>query len=144
MARILFVEDEPRGVSAYFRNLERNGFQCVLAQDFDEATARLQAENYDILSLDIMFSLGEKSIGKVEPRSAGLRLLEMIRQGYFPKCDPAVKIVVLTAVLNKQIEEKIKRLGVSAYVKKPAAYNSVVETFKKLIAEASQDPEPRR
>lgn len=130
MTRILFVEDEPRGVNAYFNALKRNGFQCVLTQDVGEAIAKLQTEKFDLLSLDIMFSPGKKFMGEVEPRLAGLFLLELIRTGKIPNCDPCLKVIVLTAVVTKPIEEKIKRLGVLTYLKKPIDFNKVIETFK--------------
>jgi CheY-like chemotaxis protein len=106
MTKILFVEDEPRGVNAYFKALERNGFQCALVQDVGEAIAKLQAEKFDLLSLDIMFSAGRKFMRTVEPRIAGLFLLELIRTGKIPNCDPNLKVIVLTAVVTKPIEEK--------------------------------------
>ncbi|MGH7598126.1 MAG: response regulator [bacterium] len=132
MTKILFVEDEPWGVNAYFSHLARHDCQCVLAKDFDEAMAKLRADQYDVLSLDIMFSPGEKNLSNVEPRSAGLRLLELIRRGEIPNCDPNLKIIVLTAVLNKQVEEKIKTLGVAAYLKKPIAFKKVIDTLKSM------------
>lgn len=130
MTRILFVEDEPRGVNAYFNALERNGFQCVLTQDVGEAIAKLQTEKFDLLSLDIMFSPGKKFMGEVEPRLAGLFLLELIRTGKIANCDPNLKVIVLTAVVTKPIEEKIKRLGVLTYLKKPIDFDKVIATFK--------------
>lgn len=130
MTKILFVEDEPRGVNAYFKTLERNDFQCVLAQDVDEAIAKLQAEKFDVLSLDIMFSPGRRFMREVEPRLAGLFLLELIRTGKIKNCDPGLKVIVLTAVVNKPVEEKIKKLDVLDYLKKPIDFNKVIEAFK--------------
>jgi CheY-like chemotaxis protein len=130
MTKILFVEDEPRGVNAYFKALERNDFQCVLAQDGDEAITKLQTEKFDLLSLDIMFSPGKKFMREVEPRQAGLFLLELIRAGKIKNCDHNLKVIVLTAVANKPVEERIKNLGVLEYLKKPIAFNKVLETFK--------------
>jgi len=130
MTKILFVEDEPRGVNAYFKALERNDFQCVLVQDFDEAIVKLQTEKFDLLSLDIMFSPGKRFMREVEPRLAGLFLLELIRTGKIKNCDPGLKVIVLTAVVNKPVEEKIKKLGVLDYLKKPIDFNKVIETFK--------------
>ncbi|GEM_PF-3741966 len=130
MTKILFIEDEPRGVNAYFKALERNDFQCILAQDGDEAITKLQTEKFDLLSLDIMFSPGKKFMREVEPRQAGLFLLELIRTGKIKNCDQNLKVIVLTAVANKPVEERIKKLGVLDYLKKPIAFNRVIETFK--------------
>lgn len=139
MTKILFVEDEPWGVDAYFKHLTRHGFQCALAKDFEAAMKKLQAEKFDVLSLDIMFASGEKYLGAIEPNSAGLRLLEMIRTGQIPNCDPAMKIIVLTAVLNKQVDEKIKNLKVAAYLKKPLAFRKVIEAYKNLAADDNHE-----
>ena len=132
MSKILFVEDEPWGVNTYFGRLKKAGFQCELAQDFDQAKKKLQHENFDILSLDIMFSPGKKSVGKIEPRSAGLRLLEQIRAGEIKNCDRNMTIIVLTAVQNKVVEDKIKNLGVFSYLKKPVSFDRVIETIINL------------
>jgi len=132
MTRVLFVEDEPWGVRPYFSSLQRDDFECTLAHGFDEAIAKLQTEKYDALSLDIMFSRGKKSREKIESRLAGLHLLELIRKGEIPNCDPNIKIIVLTAVPNKQVEQKIKSLGVMAYLKKPVAFHKVIEALKNL------------
>jgi CheY-like chemotaxis protein len=129
MTRILFVEDEPRGVNPYFKPLEKKGFQCVLAKNGDEAIAWLKAEKFDLLSLDVMFDPGSTFARRIEPRRAGLHLLELIRQKQIPNCDPHLKVIILTAVVNPQLEEMIKKLGVIAYLTKPIAFDKVIETF---------------
>jgi CheY-like chemotaxis protein len=130
MRTILFVEDEQRGVNPYFRCLQRKGFHCVLAKDGDEAVARLQEEKFDILSLDVMFDPGKTFADRVDPRRAGLHLLELIRQEKIPNCDPDLKVIVLTAVGNPQIEEiMMKKFGVLDYLKKPVPFDKVIETF---------------
>jgi len=129
MKRVLFVEDEPRGVNPYFSALEKRGFHCALAKNGDEAITQLQAEQFDILSLDVMFDPGKAFAGGIEPRRAGLHLLELIRQNKIPPCNPDLQVVVLTAVVNPQIEEMMRKLGVLAYLKKPLSFNRVIETF---------------
>ncbi|MCI0619290.1 response regulator [bacterium] len=129
MIRVLFVEDEPRGVNPYFSSLAKRGFDCTLAKNGDEAVAKLRAEKFDILSLDIMFDPGKAFTERIEPRRAGLYLLELIRQGKISNCDPNLKVIILTAVVNPQLEEIMKRLGVHAYLKKPVPFNKVIETF---------------
>jgi len=134
MSTILFVEDEQRGVNPYFRRLEKKGFHCVLAKDGDEAIARLQKEKFDLLSLDVMFDPGKALAGRVDPRRAGLHLLELIRQKKLPNCDPDLKVIVLTAVVNPQIEEMMKKLNVIDYLKKPIPFDKVIETFMSVKA----------
>ena len=48
--RILFVEDERWGVDPYFEELKKNGFECVLAKNGDEAIKKLKNQKFDLLS----------------------------------------------------------------------------------------------
>ncbi len=129
MARILFVEDEARGVNPYFYCLEQRNIACVAAPNADAAVAQLQLDRFDLLSLDVMFDPGHAFAGDVNPRRSGLHLLELIRGAHIPHCDPQLKVVVLTAVGNAEVEEKMKRLGVMDYLKKPVPFDKVIATY---------------
>jgi CheY-like chemotaxis protein len=124
--RTLFVEDERWGVSPYFNELEKNGFDCELAKDGDEAINKLQTKQFDLVSMDVSFPPGKLD---TLPIKAGLKLLGMIRQGKIKNCEPDIKVAILTAVINSEIENEIKQLGISAYLKKPIEFNKVIETF---------------
>jgi len=133
MIRILFVEDDQRGVNPYFNTLANMGMECVLARDGDEAVARLQTERFDLLSLDVMFDTGRVIGENVDPRRAGLHLLELIRQSKIRGCSPQLKVLVLTAVVNPLVEEKIKALGVIDYLKKPIAFEKVIKAYQAAV-----------
>ena len=106
--KVLFVEDEERGVFPYFHALEKIGFECTLVKDGDEVINKLRQEKFDLISIDITFPPGNLLGDKVEPTKAGLKLLEMIRNGRIPNCDPAIKVIVLTAMNDKITENKVK------------------------------------
>lgn len=128
-SRILFVEDEERGVLPYFYELEKNEFECALAKNGDEAMEKINKQKFDIISIDIMFNPGTSLGNNIAPIKAGMRLLEIIRLGKIKNCDPAIKVVVLTAVSDPNIENEIRKLGVSAYLKKPIDFTEVIKTF---------------
>ena len=130
--RTLFIEDEQRGVTPYFKELEKNGFQCELARDGDEAIKKLESEDFDLVSMDVMFPPGKLLDAETMPVSAGLRLLQQIRLGKINNCDPNINVIILTAVINREIETEIKKLGVDAYLKKPIDFNEVIETFCRI------------
>lgn len=130
--RILFVEDEPRGVTPYFDELEKNGFKCTLVEYGDAAIKKLETETFHLVSIDIMFTPGEYLGEDIKPIKAGVTLLDMIRSGKIKKCDPDIKVVVLTAVIDYEIEAQIRKLNVSAYLKKPIEFSKVIETFCNL------------
>ncbi len=127
--RTLFIEDERWGVSPYFKELVNNDFECELAKDGDEAIKKLQTEHFDLVSMDISFPPGKSLDEDTIPIKAGVKLLTLIRQGKIENCNPAIQIIIMTAVMNYEIEKEIKKLGVSAYLKKPIEFNKVIETF---------------
>lgn len=130
--QILFIEDEKWGVNPYFKELAKNGFECELALSGDEALEKLRTKKFDCISMDIMFQPGDSLGESVQPIRAGVQLLEMIRKGKIKNCDQNVQVIVLTAVIDHEIEAQIKKLGVSAFLKKPIEYSKVIETFRNL------------
>lgn len=139
--RTLFIEDEQRGVTPYFKELERNDFQCELAKDGDEAIKKLEREDFDLVSMDVMFPPGKSLDAETMPVSAGLRLLQQIRLGKINNCDPNISVIILTAVINQEIEMEIKKLGVDAYLKKPINFNEVIETFCRIKSRKIKEQE---
>jgi len=138
--KLLFVEDERWGVSPYFFELEKNGFECILAQNGDEAVRSLRTNQISLISMDIMFPPG-KVLGEVPPINAGLKLLEMIRRGKIRNCNPNIDVIILTAVPNFEIETQIRKLNVSAYLKKPIDFSTVIETFSAIKKESLKNEE---
>ncbi|MDZ7263064.1 MAG: response regulator [candidate division KSB1 bacterium] len=137
--RTLFVEDERWGVTPYFKELESHDFECTLALNGDEAIKMLQSRPFDLVSMDVMFPPG-KSLGRnTTAINAGIRLLEYIRRGKIKNCAPQTKVVILTAVMNREIEAAIKKIGVSAYLTKPIEFNKVIETFCQLRDDADKE-----
>lgn len=130
--RALFVEDERWGVAPYFHELEKNGFECVLARNGDEAMGYFKTQKFDLISIDIMFPPGEAFGKNIKPIRSGVKLLEMIRSGRIKNCAPDIKAIILTAVMDHEIEAQIKKLNVSAYLKKPIDFEKVIEIFRNL------------
>jgi len=133
--RTLFIEDESWGVVPYFHKLEQIGFECILVEDGDESIKKLNSQNFDLISMDIMFPPGDELGKNIRDIEAGYRLLKMIRKGEIVNCNPGIKVIVLTAVIDYNIEKQIRQLGVSAYLKKPIEFSDVIETFCKLKKE---------
>ena len=130
--RILFAEDEKWAVNPYFKELEKKGFDCVLAKSGDEAVKKLETEKFNIICLDIMFQTGQAFEKATKPTEAGVSLLDMIRDGQIKNCSSDIKVIVLTAVIDNKVEKRIRKLGVSAYLQKPIEFSEVIETFCSL------------
>lgn len=130
--KTLFVEDESRGVQPYFLALKTKGFECVLAKNGDEAVELLSKDHFDLVSMDVMFPAGKILGDSTDPIKSGVKFLEMLRKGHIKKEISNIDVIVLTAVSDAQIEDQIKKLGVAIYLKKPIAYQKVIEAFCKL------------
>lgn len=135
MSRILFVEDDPWGVNPYFFSLAQKDCECVSAKNADEAVRYLRREKFDLLSLDVMFDPGKVLAGASDPRRSGIHLLEMIREAQIPNCDPQLRVVVLTAVDYPWVEERMKKLGIEAYLKKPIPFDKVIAAYLQALHE---------
>ena len=137
--RTLFVEDEQWGVVPYFYELEKKDFECILVRDADAAVQKLQSKPFDLISMDIMFPPGQILGEDIPPIQAGMRLLEMIRNGKIASCEPDIKVIILTALIDNEIETRIKKLGVNAYLKKPIDFEKVIATFNILKNQIKKD-----
>jgi len=131
--KTLFVEDEPRGVNPYFRELKKYNFECSIAKNGDEALEKLTNESFQLISMDIMFPPGDKLGKNTNAIDAGVKLLRKIRRGKIKNCDPKIKVIVLTAIIDHNIENQITQLGVNAYLKKPIEFYKVIDTFCNTI-----------
>lgn len=133
--RILFVDDEDWSVTPYFPKLQDNEIEVDLARDGDQALEMLRQKKYDLIVLDIMLPPGNNIGRRVEPRKAGAILLEMIRHNEISNMmtAPEVPVVVLTAVTDQKLSDKIKQLDVSEIFQKPAAFEEVTEKLLALL-----------
>ena len=130
---ILFIEDEQWGVNAYFRVLEKKGFKCTLAQSGNEAIKLLERREFDFICLDVMFPSGELIREGAPSISAGVELLASIRSNRVKNCPSNIKVIVLTAVMDQEIEGQIRDLGVQAYLKKPVEFDTVIRTVESVL-----------
>lgn len=133
--RILFVDDEDWSVKPYFEKLQDQGCEVDLAVDGDQALAHLQQNHYDLVVLDIMLPPGEKMGQDVEPRKTGEVLLRWLRAGKLPdlKTPADVPVVVLTAVTDQKLADKIQELNVAHVFQKPAAFAEVTDRILELL-----------
>jgi DNA-binding response OmpR family regulator len=98
LARILLVEDDPILSKMYSTKFEIEGFEVLTAFDGEEGLKKALAEEYHLLVLDLMM-----------PRLSGTELLVQLRNSEKGK-DKLV--IVITNLMDKEEQEKVKELGV--------------------------------
>jgi DNA-binding response OmpR family regulator len=126
-ATILLVDDEESVQKLLTYPLERDGYRVVQARDGDEALARFEAENVDLVVLDVML-----------PRIDGLEVCKRLR------AQSAVPIVMLTARGDELDKVLGLELGADDYITKPFSIREFRSRVKALLRRASAPKyEPR-
>ena len=102
---ILVVDDEPLLVRLNKRQLENKGFRVSVSTDSNEALEQFTKNpgKFHLLLTDLTM-----------PGMSGTELIKKIHQQ-----SPELPVIVLTGMSDKQIEDQLYELGVSAVVVKP-------------------------
>lgn len=103
MAKILIVEDELPLRMAYDTILKREGHTVERARDGEEALAKVEELQPDLILLDLLM-----------PNIDGITFL----QKYDLKKHPKVKVIVFSNLSHSDQIEKAEALGISRYVVK--------------------------
>jgi DNA-binding response OmpR family regulator len=118
--KILIVDDEPNIVISLEFLMKKEGFEVAVANDGDEALAKVASFNPDLILLDVMM-----------PKKSGFEVCEALR------ADPqraGLQIVMLTAKGRDTEVAKGLALGADAYVTKPFSTKDLVAKVKAMLA----------
>ena len=119
-ATILLVDDEESVQKLLTYPLERDGYRVVQARDGEEALARFDAENVDLVVLDVML-----------PKLDGLEVCKRLR------ARSTVPIVMLTA-RDDEFDKVIGlELGADDYITKPFSIREFRSRIRALLRRAS-------
>ncbi len=113
--RVLAVDDEEHITEVIKLHLENRGYEVFTANSGEEGIEVFQAKKPQVIVLDIMM-----------PGMNGLDVLKKVAQ-----LDPAVDVIMLTALDDTMLALEAIRLGAYGYVTKPINMGRLEE----LIAE---------
>jgi two-component system response regulator RegX3 len=122
MTRILVAEDEPAILDSVAYTLRGEGFVVDTVEDGERALAQAQAEDYDLLVLDLML-----------PKLAGTEVLRRLRE------DSPVLVVVLTARSAETDRVLGLEIGADDYVTKPFSMAELVGRIRALLRRRELD-----
>jgi len=118
--KILIVDDEPNIVISLEFLMKKEGFEVAVANDGDEALAKVASFNPDLLLLDVMM-----------PKKSGFEVCEALRAD---SQRAGLKIVMLTAKGRDTEMAKGLAIGADAYVTKPFSTRELVDKVKEMLA----------
>jgi two-component system response regulator RegX3 len=120
--RILVADDETSVREAVGYALQQEGFEVVLAEDGDDAEAKLADDNFDLLVLDIMM-----------PGKSGLDVCREVR------ARSPVPIILLTAK-DAEIDKVVGlEVGADDYVTKPFSVRELIGRVRALLRRRELD-----
>ncbi|MCP4542309.1 MAG: response regulator transcription factor [Chloroflexi bacterium] len=114
--KILVVDDERSITDLLEYNLERNGYHVVIARDGHQALRLAEAEQPDLVILDLML-----------PGLDGLDVCRVLRR------ESAIPIIMLTA-RDEEVERVVGlELGADDYVTKPFSVRELIARVKAVL-----------
>lgn len=116
---ILIVDDDDLLCDMVATLLELEGYRVALAHEGHAGLARLRAESFDLILLDL-----------VMPRMDGLQFMRHVASD-MPGHPP---IVVMSASVTAEIVEEGRGYGVSGMIRKPVDPDLLVETVRAALA----------
>lgn len=120
--KILIVDDEPNIVISLEFLMKKEGFEVAIANDGEDALAKVDSFGPDLVLLDVMM-----------PRKSGFEVCEALR------ADPArsaLKIVMLTAKGRDTEVAKGLAIGADAYMTKPFSTKELLAMVKAMLGVA--------
>jgi putative two-component system response regulator len=107
---VLIVDGDPRASGLLARILGREGYRCELAQDAEEARARLRGAPFDVLLCDVLL-----------PDGSGLDLVAMAL-----RLQESMAALMVSGLDDAALAERAVRRGAYGYVVKPFSPSDVL------------------
>jgi len=121
--RILLAEDNPINQKMAVRMLEKYGHQVTVAENGKEVLARLEAENFDLVLMDVQM-----------PEMDGLQATRIIRQLELGS-GRHIPIVAMTAHAMHGDRELCLEAGMDGYVSKPVRWDQLRQEVHRVFHE---------
>ena len=117
MKKILLAEDDKNLSRSLDILLTLEGFQVISVYNGEEALNKLLLQKYDLLITDI-----------VMPQMNGVDLIRRIRA-----VNPTIPILVISGMLNEQLENELRAIGIRHILAKPIKPNVLRQTIESIF-----------
>lgn len=116
MSLILVVDDDETIRDTLYELLSEQ-YDCQTAPTAEQALARLEVEDYDVVLTDISM-----------PGLSGLELLGHVRQKY-----PDTPVIIISGISDQEHAQGLIRLGAFEYLLKPFRIEVVEKSVKRAL-----------
>ena len=135
--KVLMADDEPEVLEIMAKRVAREGYVVVTAKDGEEAWAKIQQEDPDVILLDLMM-----------PKMDGMAVLQNLRHS--PPTDKWQPVIIVSARDEFDDVQHGFSLQADHYLTKPCQAVEVVRAIKAMIklipqhrtSEEAPDEEP--
>ena len=117
--KILIVEDIPGLIHILQLEVQRLGYETILASSGEEAVEMAAAQMPNLIMMDIMM-----------PEMNGLQAVQLIREN--PKTR-SIPIIAVTALSSRKDKEKCLQSGCDDYLSKPFTASQLSSSIMKLL-----------
>ena len=114
--KVLLVDDEPDILEVIQDRLEAYGFKVVTAGTGREALAKLAAERFDGVFMDVKM-----------PEMGGIEALKEIR-----KTDGNIPVIIITSSSTREAAEATLAQGANEYILKPFEWEELKAKIEKV------------
>ncbi|HTM09865.1 MAG TPA: response regulator [Verrucomicrobiae bacterium] len=114
--KILLVDDEPDILEVIQDRLEAYGFKVITATTGREALAKLAAEKFDGVFMDVKM-----------PEMGGIEALKEIR-----KTDRNIPVIIITSSSTREAAEATLAQGANEYILKPFEWQELKAKIEKV------------
>lgn len=119
MAKVLIVDDALFAREKLRQFLEPGGYEIIEAETGESGMTKFKQEKPDVVLLDIIME-----------RTPGDVILVQMKEW-----DPKAKIIMVTAIGQKEEIKECFKNGATDYIVKPFAKNNVLDVVKKALEE---------
>ncbi|MBN1587705.1 MAG: response regulator [Candidatus Omnitrophica bacterium] len=124
MKKVLIVDDSELIVTLLRTLFEDEGYDVEVAYDGDEGLKKAGEVSPDLILLDMLL-----------PRMRGDEVCRHLKQGEVTKIIP---VIVFTTVDNRDLAEKMLRIGAVDYFVKPFDMSSLIHRVEEVLSNGSQ------
>ena len=117
--KILIIEDEQELVTSLVTLFKSEGYQTLAAYDGTRGTSLAHQGKVDLIILDLALPAGN-----------GFFVLENLKE---VEATRNIPVVVLTCKIGEDLEEKARKMGVVAYIRKPFSPSELLEQVKEIL-----------